>query len=110
MQILQKYKFYFDEMGVLRLIMTNGDDYLDEEQIIEYLNVLPQVYDEVVNMNYAQLMMANMSIGTYIREIFGMFHPNNPKIRYNVPVDDACSPEATSFRILKKIWYPAQAK
>lgn len=103
------YKFYFDELGILRLILTEGNDYLNEDQIINYLTVLPQIYDEVVSMNYDQLILANTTIGTYMRDVFGMFHPNNPKIMYNAPVNDDSSPEATSFRILKKIWFSAQA-
>lgn len=105
MYVGSKHNFLFNELGVLRLIMSTSDDYLTEDEIVEYLTVLPQVYDAISEMDYPQLVNANISIGTYIREVFGMYHVNNPRILYNVPVNDENSPEMTSFRILKKIWF-----
>lgn len=98
------HQFLFNEQGILKLILTDKNNYLTEEEIAEYLLVNPQVYDTIAQYSYGELMESNITIGKYIREVFGLYHPNNPNVVYNDNVSEEYSPENVSFAVLKFIW------
>ena len=102
-----RHNFYFDERGVLKLILSDKHDYLTKEEIAEYLLAMPQIFDEVSTYGFPELVLSNATMGRYIREVFGMFHPNNKNVVYNENVIDPLSPENVSFAILKFVWIHA---
>ena len=101
-----QFNFLFDCHGNLKLILTIDNDYLTELEIADYLSIRPDLYDMIIKLQYNEIVDINISkIGEYIRELFGLCHPNNPNVNYNDNVYDDNSPENVSCRILKKLWF-----
>lgn len=97
--------FFYNRNGELSLILNSRHDFMEEEEIVDYLLGLPQIYDKLSMATYESLMDENLKMGIFIRTIFGMYIPSNPHSMVNEDVGHYMSPENISYRILKKIWY-----
>lgn len=106
---LKTKKFLFSKTGSCQLILNSDYGFMNENEMVEYLSVLPDIYDRIHGMEYDQLIDENMELGHFIRNIFGLYYPNNPYASFKEHFSSPNSPENVSFNVLKQLWYSFNA-
>jgi hypothetical protein len=101
----KNYRVLYDRTGKVQLILNREFGFLTENEMLEYALMMPLVYDHIKELEYDQLIDANVNVGGIMRNLFGLFSKNNPNTSHSDDPTDLNSPENVSYRLIKIMWY-----